>query len=169
MRLRWREVLGLLIVLAISYGVISYALTSAQNNAQTRETASEPTEARSRQGGPERSAPAPPTTPPAASPPSDQDTKTVTILVTGYIGTSFSGECCTRGSSRSITGNVPTEIVLGEVSTDSLSADPVSARIRKTTTDDNVLRVQVLDDRQVVESQSTTEPNGVVNIRWSPN
>jgi hypothetical protein len=90
------------------------------------------------------------------------------MLVTGYIGTPFSGECCTRGSSRSISGDVPTEILLGEVNPDSFSADPISATIRKTTTDDNVLRVQVLVGREVVESQSTTEPKGTVNIRWSP-
>lgn len=155
-----------MIALAISYGVISYALTSAQN----REATSEQTEPRSRKSGIEQPAPAPsPTTPSPASPPSDGDTRTLTILVTGYVGTSFSGECCSRTSSRSVSGNVPTEIVLPESDDASLSANPISATIRKTTNDDNVLRVQLLDGREVVESQSTTEPNGTVNLTWSPN
>jgi hypothetical protein len=164
LRLSWREILGLLIALAISYGVISYALTNAQN----REVASEQTEPRSRKSEIEQPAPAPPpTTPSPASP--DGDTRTLTILVTGYMGTSFSGECCTRASSRSVSGNVPTEIILPEADDASLSANPISATIRKTTNDNNVLRVQVLDGREVVESQSTTEPNGTVNLTWSPN
>ena len=154
-----------MIALAISYGVISYALTSAQN----REATSEQTEPRSRKSGIEQPAPAPsPTTPSPASPSSDGDTRTLTILVTGYMGTSFSGECCTRTSSRSISGNVPTEIVLPEYDDASLAANPITATIRKTTNDDNVLRVQVLDGREVVESQSTSEPNGTVNLTWSP-
>ncbi len=32
-----------------------------------------------------------------------------------------------------------------------------------------MLRVQILDGREVVESQATTEPNGVVSVTWSPN
>lgn len=159
--------MGLLIALALSYGVIAYALTSAQN----RQVFSEQTEARPRQSGIEQPvSPPPPTTPLTTTPsPSSEDTETVIIRVTGYLGTSFSGECCTRASSRSISGNVPTEIVLGEVSIASLSADPISATIRKTTNDDNVLRAQVvLDGREVVESQTTSEPNGTVNLSWSP-
>ncbi len=80
----------------------------------------------------------------------------------------FSGERYTRGLSGSATGTVPTEIVLQAVSIDSLSADPTSATIRKTG-DNNMLRVQVLVGREVVESQSTTEPYGIVNLTRSPN
>jgi hypothetical protein len=32
-----------------------------------------------------------------------------------------------------------------------------------------MLRVQVLVGREVVESQNTTEPYGVVDLTWSPN
>lgn len=166
MRLSWLEILGLVMALAISYGVISYALTSAQN----RETASEPTEPRSQQSRVARPAPAPPPiTPPPTPPPTSEDTRQVTVRVTGYVGASFSGECCTRGSSRSVSGTVPTDYELYGYSTASLSADPISARIRKTSGDDNMLRVQILDGREVVESQATTEPYGVVSVTWSPN
>ncbi len=166
MRLSWREILGILIALAISYGVISYALTSAQN----RETASEQNEPRPQQSEATRPAPAPPTTTPPPTPPSaSEDTKTVTVRVTGYVGAPFSGKCCTRGSNRSVTGTVPTDYVLQGYDTDSPSADPIYATIRKTSGDDNMLRVQVLDGREVVESQGTTDPYGVVNLTWSPN
>ncbi len=158
--------MGLLIALAISYGVVSYALSNAQN----REAASEQTEPRSRKSEIEQPAPAPPpTTPSPASPPLSGDTRTITIRVTGYMGTSFSGECCTRTSNRSVSGSVPTEILVPEVSNDSLSVDPITATIRKTSNDTNELRVQFLEGREVVESQSTTEPNGTVNLSWSPN
>ena len=153
-----------MIALAISYGVISYALTSAQN----REVASEQTGAKSQQSRAKYPTSGPTTPPPAPTSPAE-DTKTVTVRVTGYVGATFSGECCTRGSSRSVTGAVPTEIVLQGATTGSLSTDPISATIRKTTGDDNVLRVQVLIGREIVESQSTSEPYGTVNLSWSPN
>ena len=155
-----------MIALAISYGVISYALTDAQN----REAASEQTEAESQQSRAKQPASGPPTTapPPATSTP-EENTTTVTVRVTGYVGATFSGQCCTRGSSRSVDGAVPTEIVIQGATTDTLSADPISATIRKTTGDDNVLRVQVLVGREIVESQSTSEPYGTVNLSWSPN
>lgn len=163
MRLSWREIFGLLIALAISYGVISYALTSAQN----REATSEQTGAESQQSRAKYPTSGPTTSPPAPTPPAE-DTKTITVRVTGYVGATFSGECCTRSSRRSVTGTVPTEIVVQGATTDSLSADPISATIRKTTGDDNVLRVQVLVGREIVESQSTSEPYGTVNLSWSP-
>ncbi len=162
MRISWREILGLLIGLAICYGVISYALVSAP---QYREKASERTEARTQQSE-TRQKTAPPAITPLPTPP-PVETKTVTIRVTGYIGAPFSGQLGTLDSSYPVAGAVPRDYLF-EVRADSLSARSFFATIRKTARDSNVLTVQILDEGEVVRTQSTTEAYGAVSLTWSP-
>jgi len=153
----WREVLGLLVGLAICYGVISYAATNAPQN---RETASEQTESEPERSTTERQQPAP------APPSPGGDTKTVTIRVTGYGGEPFSGEVVTLDSRHPVAGHVLTDYEL-EVRTGYPSADTVLATIQKTANDNNVLIVQVLDDGKVLKGESTNAPYGVVRLVWS--
>lgn len=166
MRISWREVLGLLVGLAICYGVMSYAIT---NSLQNRETASEQTEASSeRTVAKEQPPPTPPTTtPPPAPPSSNSGTRTVIIRVTGFGGEPFSGQMGTYGSTQPVTGTVLTDYEL-EVRTTPPPADSVFATIQKTAADDNLLTVQIVDAGKVVRGESTTSPNGVVNLTWSP-
>ena len=163
LRISWREILGLLVGLAICFGIISYALTNAPHN---RETASEQTEKRTQQSTDKQPAPAPPATPPPPS--SGGGAKTVTVRVTGFIGEPFSGQISTLYSSYSVTRVVPTDYEL-QVLTSSASTDTVFAKIQKTSGDNNVLTVQILDNGAVLRSQSTTEAYGVVSLTWSPN
>lgn len=166
MRISWREVLGLLVGLAICYGVMSYAITNAPQN---RETASEQTEERSERSETTRQpSPAPPTTTPSPASPSSRGTKTVTIRVTGFGGAPFSGELGTLDSRQPVTGNVLTDYEL-QVRTGSAAPNSVFATIRKTAGDQNVLTVQILDEGKVVRGESTTAPYGVVSLTWSTN
>lgn len=153
--------LGLLVGLALCYGVMSYALTNALQN---RETASEQTEAVSeRTVAREKTSPVPATT--APSPPSD--TRTVTVRVTGFGGEPFSGELGTLESKQPVTGTVLTDYEL-QVRTSSPPADSVFATIQKTAGDNNLLIVQILDAGVVVRGESTTAPYGSVSLTWSP-
>lgn len=163
MRISWREILGLLVGLAICYGVISYALVSAP---QYREKASEQTEARTQQSEAGQKT-APPAVTPLPAPPPPVETRTVTIRVTGYIGAPFSGQLGTLDSSYPVAGAVPKDYVF-EVRADSLSARSFFATIRKTAGDSNVLTVQILDESEVVRAQSTTAAYGAVSLTWSP-
>jgi hypothetical protein len=92
----------------------------------------------------------------------------VTVRVTGFIGEPFSGQISTLYSSYSVTRVVPTDYEL-QVLTSSASADTVFAKIQKTSGDNNVLTVQILDNGAALRSQSTTEAYGAVSLTWSPN
>lgn len=157
LQISWREILGLLIGLAICYGVIAYALTSASEN---RETASEQPEARP----PQSEATQQPST---APPSSGGDKIKVTIRVTGSTGERFSGEFSTLGSSRSVAGVAPTDYEL-EARIDPNRSDFVRATVEKTAENDHELKLQILYNGNVVKSASTTEPLGVVGAVWSP-
>lgn len=157
----WREVLGLLVGLAICYGVMSYALT---NGLQNRETASEQTKPE-RSTAEQRTSPPSPTTTPSP-PPSPTDTRTITIRITGFNGEPFTGELGTSGSVQPVTGNILTDYEL-EVRTGP-PADSVFATIRKTSANNNVLTVQIVDGSTVLRGVSTTDPYGVASLTWSP-
>ncbi len=150
MGISWREVLGLLIGLAICYGVISYALTSAQE----RETASNQTqESTQREATDQRTTP--------------ENTRTLTIRVGGLTGQSFGANFGNLSSSRSVEARAPADYEV-RVSTDPGSGDYVTATAWKTTGDSNELKVQLLDEGKVIKEGSTTKDYGVVAIRWSP-
>jgi hypothetical protein len=91
----------------------------------------------------------------------------VIIRVTGFGGEPFSGQMGTYGSTQPVTGTVLTDYEL-EVRTTPPPADSVFATIQKTAADDNLLTVQIVDAGKVVRGESTTSPNGVVNLTWSP-
>ncbi len=156
MRLSWREILGLLIGLAISYGVITYALTNAPEN---RETASEQTQTKTQQGVTTQQ-----TTPLVSA----SETRTVILRVTGSNGQRFSANYGTLDASRSVDGVAPADYEV-RVRTDPLSADSVSAMIWKTTGDSKELTVQLIDNGRVVKENSTTKEHDSAYIRWSPN
>ena len=156
MRLTWREIVGLFIALAISYGVISYAIANAPQN---RETASEQTQTNTQQGGARQH------TAPLVS---ASETKTVTLRVTGSSGQRFSVNYGTLDASRSLDGVAPTDYEV-RVRTDPLSADSVSAMVWKTTGDSKELTVQIIDNGKVVKENSTTKEHDSAYIRWSPN
>ena len=162
MRISWREVLGLLVGLAICYGVMSYALTYGLQN---RETASEGTETRlDRTTSEQRTTPAPPTTTP--SPPSSPSgTRTLTVRVTGFNGEPFSGVLGTSDSTQPVTGTVLTDFEL-QVRTGP-PTDSVFATIRKTAGNNNALTVQVVDGSTVLTGESTSAPYGTVSVAWS--
>ena len=156
MGIGWREVLGLLIGLAICYGVLSYALTNAP---QYRETASEQT----------RESSQPETTgQQAASEAPDEDTKTVTVRITGSSGLSFGANYGNLDSSRSVEGVTPTDYE-ATVRTARSSGDYVSATAWKTTGDSSELKVQILDNGRVVRETSTTKDYGATGVRYNPN
>ena len=156
MRLSWREVLGLLIGLALSYGLFSLALTNAP---QYREAASEQTQESSQRGETSQQ-----TTPVG----SGEDTKTVTVRVTGSSGEQFGANFGNLYSSRSVEGVVPADYEV-QVDTDPGSGDAVTATVWKTTGDENELKVQILDRGKVVRENSTTEDYGATGVRWNPN
>jgi len=151
--------LGLLIGVAICYGLFSYAVQYAP---QLREAASERTQKDSRSGGEtEQRA----STTPASS---DEETKTVTIRVTGTTGESFGINYGTLRSSQTDEGTIPVDYEV-EVRTDPSSRDYVTATAWKTTGDSRELKVQILDNRTVVGEGSTTKDYGAAGARWSPN
>ena len=159
MRITWREVLGLLLGVAICYGLFSYAVFYAP---QLREAASERTQEDSRRGGEtEQRA----STTPASS---GEETKTVTVRVTGTTGESFGINYGTLRSSQSDEGTLPADYEV-EVRTDPSFGDYVTATAWKTTGDSKELKVQILDNRTVVSEGTTTKDYGATGARWSPN
>lgn len=160
LRITWREVLGLLIGVAICYGLFSYAVLYAP---QLREAASERTqEEASRRGGEtEQRA----STTPASS---DEEMKTLTIRVTGTTGQSFGINYGNLRSSQTDEGTLPADYQV-EVRTDPSSGDYVTATAWKTTGDSRELKVQILDNRTVVSESTTTKDYGATGARWSPN
>jgi hypothetical protein len=156
LRVSWREILGLLIGLAICYGVISYALSNAP---QIREVASE-------QKG--KNAQPSETNQRTTSTASETNTKMMTIRITGSRGEPFGAN---YGNLRSVywaEGVVPVDYEV-QVSTDSLSGDYVSATAWKTTGNSKELKVQIIDNGKVLKEASTTKDYGAVGTRWSPN
>ncbi len=135
------------------YGVISYALTSAQD----RETASQQTQENTQQEATsQRTTPAAP-----------ESTKTLTVRVGGLTGQSFGANFGNLSSSRSVEGRAPADYEV-RVSTDPDSGDYVTATAWKTTGDSNELKVQLLDNGSVIRESSTTKDYGVASVRWSP-
>jgi hypothetical protein len=159
LRITWREVLGLLIGVAICYGLFSYAVLYAP---QLREAASERTQEESRRGGETEQRAS--TTPES----SDEATKTVTIRVTGTTGNSFGINYGNLLSSQSDEGILPADYRI-EVRTDPSSGDYVTATAWKTTGDSRELKVQILDSSTVVSEGTTTKDYGAAGARWSPN
>lgn len=157
MSIGWREVLGLLVGVAICYGVLSYALTNAP---QYREAASEQTQKDSERGETGQR------TDPEET---DEETKTVTIRVTGSKGQTFGANYGNLRSSRSVESVVPADYE-ANVRTDRSSGDYISVTVWKTTGDDTQeLKVQILDNGRVVREASTTEDYGATGVRYNPN
>lgn len=157
MGIGWREVLGLLVGVAICYGVLSYALTNAP---QYREAASEQTREDTERGETGQR-----TDPEDA----DEETKTVTIRVTGSNGQTFGANYGNLRSSRSVESVVP-EDYEATVRTDRSSGDYVSVTVWKTTGDETQeLKVQILDNGTMVREASTTEDYGATGVRYNPN
>jgi hypothetical protein len=152
----WREVLGLLIGLAICYGVISYAVTNAPQN---RETALDQTQENSLPGAAKKQ---------TTSATSEGDTKAVTLRVTGSSGESFGANYGNLDSSRTVEGVSPTDYEI-RVRTDPRSGDYIAATAWKTAANSKELKVQVVDNGKVVKESKTTEDYGAASIRWSPN
>jgi hypothetical protein len=155
----WREVLGLLIGLAVCYGVISYALVYAP---QSRQTASEQTQENSQQAAATNQQ----TTTSAAG--SEANAKTVIVRVTGSNGESFGANYGNFSSSRTVEGVIPADYEV-QVNTDPYSGDYVSAVAWKYSGDSKELKVQIIDDGKVVKEGSTTKDYGAASVRWSPN
>jgi hypothetical protein len=153
----WREVLALLVGLAICYGVFSYALTTAS---KTREAASRQAQETSQfaETGQETS----PTTP------KGDTMKTVTVRVKGPEGQPFGINYGNVRSGHSVEGVVPADYEL-EVDTDPRSWDYAWALAWKTTGDSKELRVQILDNGKVIREWATTEDYGSAYVRWYPN
>ena len=159
MRVSWREVLGLLIGVAICYGLFSYAVLYAP---QLREAASERTqEGDSSRGESAQRTSTTPTT-------SDEATKTVTVRVTGTTGESFGINYGNLRSSQSDEGTLPADYKI-EVRTDPSSGDYATATAWKTTGDSKELKVQILNNGTVVSEGTTTKDYGATGARWSPN
>lgn len=154
MGIGWREVLGLLIGLAICYAVLNYALTNAP---QYRETASEQTQESTRSETTEQQATS-----------EDEDRKRVTIRITGSSGLSFGANYGNLDSSRSVEGVTPADYE-ATVRTARSSGDYVSVTAWKTTGDSRELKVQILDKGQVIRETSTTKDYGATGVRYNPN
>jgi hypothetical protein len=154
LRVSWLEILGLLIGLAVCYGVISYALTYAPEN---RGTASKETRENTQQGAAKETTSTVP----------DEETKTVTIRVTGPSGLQFGVNYGNLDSSHSDEGVVPANYRV-QVRIDPSSNDYVSVTVWKTTGDSKELKVQLVDGGSVVKENSTTKDYGAASIRWSP-
>jgi hypothetical protein len=156
LRISWREVLGLLIGVAICYGLFSYAVIHAP---EIREAASERTKEDAQRGEAEQR-----TTPQA----SNEDTKTVTVRVTGSSGEQFGANYGNLLSSQTAEGVVPADYEV-QVHTTPSSGDYVTATAWKTSGDSKELKVQILDKGTVVKEGSTTEDYGAAGVRWNPN
>ena len=122
MGISWREVLGLLIGLAVCYGVISYALTSAQE----RETASKQAQESTQQE----------TTDQRTTPAADENTKALTLRVGGRTDQPFGANFGNLSSSRSVEGRAPADYEV-RINTDPGSGDYITATAWKTTGDSN--------------------------------
>jgi hypothetical protein len=157
LRISWREVLGLLIGVAICYGLFSYAVIHAP---EIREAASE----RIKEEDSQRDEAEQRTTLGT----SNDDTKTVTIRVTGATGEQFGINYGNLLSSQSAEGIVPADYE-AKVHTDPSSGDYITATAWKTTGDSKELKVQVLDKGTVVKEGSTTKDYGAAGVRWNPN
>lgn len=151
MGIGWREILGLLIGLGLCYVILDYALTNAPQN---RETASEQTSEETEQ---QKTPEAP-----------DDNTRAVTVRVTGSSGQPFGANYGNLSSSRSVEGVIPAEYE-ARVSSSSSSGDYVSATAWKTTGDSRELRVQLVIDGTVVRDAATTEDYGATGARWNSN
>lgn len=160
----WREIFGLLIGVAVCYGVISYAALLASQG-QDRGTASEQTQEDTR---PDR---VEPRTDPSVlyGNTSEGNPKKVTVRVKGAAGEQFGLNYGNLLSSRSVEGVVPKDYEV-VVRTDSGSGDYAWAEAWKTAGNSKELRVQILDDGgKVIREWSTTEDYGSAYVRWSPN
>ena len=157
MSITWREVLGLLIGLAICYGVISYALVSAPSS---RQAASEQTQENSQQAATNQQT--------TTSQRSEANAKTVIVRVTGSNGESFGANYGNFSSSRTVEGVIPADYEV-QVNTDPYSGDYVSAVAWKYSGNSDELKVQIIDDGKVVKEGSTTKDYGAASVRWSPN
>ena len=158
LRISWREILGLLIGLAICYGVFYYAITYGP---QIRaDISKQDREERPQQGTTEKER--------TNSSASEGDKKKVTVRVTGASGESFGANLGNLRSSQSVEGLVPADYEV-EVSPDPRSGDYISATAWKTTADRKELKVQILEDGRVVKENSTTKDYGATGVRWSPN
>jgi hypothetical protein len=157
LRITWREVLGLLIGVAVCYGLFSYAVLYAP---QLREAASDRTREEDSQRGGE--------TGQRTTPASDEATKTVVVRVTGSTGESFGINYGNLSSSQSDEGTLPADYQV-QVRTDPSSGDYVTATAWKTTGNSRELKVQLLDNGAVVSEGSTTKDYGAASARWSPN
>ena len=156
MRISWREVLGLLIGVAICYGLFSYAVIHAP---EIREAASERTKEDAHRGEAEQG---------TTSEASNEDTKTVTVRVTGSSGEQFGANYGNLLSSQTVEGVVPADYEV-QVHTAPSSGDYVTATAWKTSGDSKELKVQVLDKGTVVKEGSTTKDYGAAGVRWNPN
>lgn len=150
MGIGWREVLGLLIGLGLCYVILDYALTNApQNREMASEQTSEVTEQQS-----------------TTSETPDDNTRAVTVRVTGSAGQSFGANYGNLSSSRSVEGTTPAEY---EARVSSSPGDYVSATVWKTTGDSRELRVQLVIDGTVVRDAATTKDYGATGARWNSN
>jgi hypothetical protein len=150
----WREIFGLLIGLAICYGVLSYALANApQNRAVSEQTQQGSLQEETKQ----RTVPGAPA----------GETKTVIVRLAGSRGEPFSANYGNLLSSRTVDGVAPADYEV-QVLADPLSGDYVSATAWKTTGSSKELRMQIVDNGRVVKEGSTTEDYGPVTLRWSP-
>ena len=159
MSITWREVLGLLIGLAICYGVISYALVYAPQNRQTA------SEQQTQENSQQAAATNQQTT---TSQGSEANAKTVIVRVTGSNGESFGANYGNFSSSRTMEGVIPADYEV-QVNTDPNSGDYVSAVAWKYSGNSDELKVQIIDDGKVVKEGSTTKDYGAASVRWSPN
>ncbi|MBV9453627.1 MAG: hypothetical protein JOZ19_05835 [Rubrobacter sp.] len=155
----WREILGLVMVLVICFGIVSYALTNASQNRET--ASSEQTGKAQKQGANQQ-----PATTPSSS--SSEDKETLTIRVSGSTGEQFSGQFSTLDASRPVTGSVPVDYKI-EARTDPRLADFVFVTVAKIANNNHQLSLQILENGRALKSGSTTEPYGVVSLTWSPN
>lgn len=156
MRVSWREVLGLLVGLAMCYAVISYALVYAP---QLREMAAEQTEQDPRRGAIQERTDRETT---------GGETKTLTLRITGSTGEAFGANYGTRLTSRTVEGTTPTDYEV-EVNTDTGAADYITATAWKTAGNSKELKVQLLENGRVLKETSTTKDYGATGVRYSPN
>ena len=156
MRISWREILGLLVGLAVCYVAFYYALAYAP---QIREAAEQTRDEGSQRGETEKR------TDLATS---NGTTKKVTVRVTGSSGEQFGANLGNLRSSHSVEGVIPANYEV-EVHTDPSSGDYVSATAWKNTGNSKELKVQLVDNGSVIRENSTTKDYGVTGVRWSPN